>query len=123
VYTSLKDVTKNLRLDYEPDELLGTVIGFPLEFSHGEQWDYSNTGYFLLGFVIEKASGQPYAEFLDSCIFRPLGMEAARLNDQFELITNRATGYEPCCHVSLKILRMHFRVALVWEAYWARFSS
>ena len=93
-YTSLATFAKNLRKDYEPDELIGLVRELPLDFNPGEKWDYSNTGYFLLGLVIEKASGESYASFLSSRIFRPLGMDTARVNDQFELIPNRATGYQ-----------------------------
>jgi CubicO group peptidase (beta-lactamase class C family) len=93
-YTSLPSFAKNLRKDYKPDELIGLVEDLPLDFSPGEKWDYSNTGYFLLGLVVEKASGESYASFLASRIFRLLGMETARVNDQFELIANRATGYE-----------------------------
>jgi CubicO group peptidase (beta-lactamase class C family) len=57
------------------------------------EWDYCNTGYYLLGLVIERASGQSYGDFLAARIFRPLGMDTARVNHQFEIITNRATGY------------------------------
>jgi CubicO group peptidase (beta-lactamase class C family) len=66
------------------------VTDVPLDFNPGDKWDYSNTGYFLLGLVIKKASGQSYAGFLASRIFRPLDLDTARLNDQFELISNRA---------------------------------
>jgi len=93
-YTELPNFFATVRKDYEPDEIIGLVTSRPLEFAPGEKWAYSNTGYYLLGLIIEKVSGQSYGEFLMRRIFRPLGMDTARLNNQFELIPNRATGYD-----------------------------
>lgn len=93
-YTDLPNFFGTVRKDYTSDELLGLVSGRPLDFSPGEKWVYCNTGYYLLGLMIEKASGQSYADFLNARIFQPAGMTNARVNHQFELIPNRATGYE-----------------------------
>jgi CubicO group peptidase (beta-lactamase class C family) len=93
-YTGLQNFFGTIRKDYEPDELIGLVRDLPLEFEPGERWNYNNTGYYLLGLVIEKVSGQPYADFLGARIFKPLGMTTARVNHQFEIIANRATGYD-----------------------------
>jgi CubicO group peptidase (beta-lactamase class C family) len=92
-YTELPNFFDTVRKDYKPEELLGLVLNLPLEFRPGEKWAYSNTGYYLLGLIIEKASGKSYAEFLATRIFGPAGMDTARLNDQFEIIPHRATGY------------------------------
>ena len=93
-YTDLPNFFGTIRKDYTADELLGLVTDRPLDFAPGEKWAYCNTGYYLLGLIIEKASGQTYADFLSKRIFQPLGMATARMNNQFELIPNRATGYE-----------------------------
>jgi len=93
-YTDLPDFSKSARKDYEPDELLALVTDRPLDFTPGEQWHYNNSAYFLLGLIIEKVSGRSYNDFLAERIFKPLGMETARVNRQFEIIPNRATGYE-----------------------------
>jgi len=92
-YTELPNFFATVRKDYGPEEVVGLVTDLPLDFSPGEKWAYSNTGYFLLGLIIEKASGQSYGEFLVARLFRPLGMDTARVNHQFEIIPNRATGY------------------------------
>ncbi len=92
-YTDLPEFRKTLRKDYEPDELIGLVTDRDLDFSPGERWRYNNTGYYLLGLVIEKASGRSYDDFLKQRIFQPLGMATARMNDQSDLIPHRATGY------------------------------
>ncbi len=65
-----------------------------LEFRPGETWSYSNTGYLLLGNVIEKASRKSYWAFLDERIFKPLSMNATRSGEPRAIIPNRAAGYE-----------------------------
>jgi D-alanyl-D-alanine carboxypeptidase len=65
-----------------------------LEFQPGETWAYSNTGYLLLGNVIEKASGKTYWEFLEERIFKPLAMKASRSSEPAAVIGGRAAGYE-----------------------------
>lgn len=76
-----------------PDELLKKFFELPQEFDPGQTWAYDNTGYILLGWVIEKASGVPYWQFLEERIFRPLGMTATRSTDPRALVPNRASGY------------------------------
>ena len=76
------------------DELLKMFFRLPLEFQPGESWAYDNTGYYLLGFVIQKASSQSYWQFLDDRIFKPLGMTATRNTDPQPIVPNRASGYE-----------------------------
>ena len=68
----------------------------PLEFQPGARFRYSNSNYNLLAFIIEKASGKQYGEFLEENIFRPLGMNATGNDDGSDtLIPNRASGYVP----------------------------
>jgi len=92
-YTGLPDFFKDVRRDFRQDELIGLVRDLPLEFEPGARWSYNNTGYFLLGMIIERVSGRTYGDFLQERIFRPLEMTTARVNEQFLIITNRATGY------------------------------
>ncbi len=92
-YTSLPGFNRNPRKDYNGEELISLVRDLPLEFSPGEKHVYSNTGYYLLGYVIEKVSGESYGTFLKKRIFEPLAMETAMFNDQFKIVPNRATGY------------------------------
>jgi D-alanyl-D-alanine carboxypeptidase len=92
-YTEVPDFEKITVSDATPKEVIKTVASFPLQFQPGEKWAYSNTGYFLLGLIIEKASGKPYGDFLQERIFKPLGMTATRTNDLHDLIKNRACGY------------------------------
>src|SRR5262245_17561545 len=65
----------------------------PLDFTPGVRFKYSNSGYYLLGMVIEKVSGRSYPEFLRAEFFEPLKMARTRYDSNSELIPNRAQGY------------------------------
>jgi D-alanyl-D-alanine carboxypeptidase len=92
-YTEVPNFHKITVSDASPEEVVKTVADYPLQFQPGEKWAYSNTGYYLLGRIIEKASGKSYADFLQERIFRPLQMTATRVNDLQDIIDNRACGY------------------------------
>ncbi|WP_423737846.1 serine hydrolase domain-containing protein [Chitinophaga caseinilytica] len=62
-------------------------------FPPGSRFDYSNTGYVLLGLIVEKTSGMPFPEFLRQRIFQPLGMKNSTVNSLTDSIPNRAYGY------------------------------
>lgn len=76
------------------EELLKMFFKLPLEFKPGETWAYDNTGYYLLGIIIEKVSGKSYWQFLEERIFTPLGMVATRNTDAPPIVPNRASGYD-----------------------------
>jgi CubicO group peptidase (beta-lactamase class C family) len=75
------------------DDALPLVYSQPLEFSPGEKYQYSNSGYLLLGAIIEKVSGLPYPEYLREQIFQPLGMAESGIVFEDEVVPNRARGY------------------------------
>ncbi len=79
--------------DYTQAEIIKMVAAFPLDFPPGERWAYNETGYSLLGMLIEKVSGKTYEQFLRERIFAPLGMRDTRLDNSAEIIPNRADGY------------------------------
>lgn len=65
-----------------------------LNFMPGEQWLYSNSGFFLASVIVKRVSGKSLPEFAEEQIFRPLGMTHTRYNDDhMAVIPNRATGY------------------------------
>ena len=61
----------------------------------GQQWAYTNLGYIVLGYLLEKISGQSYEEFVQENIFKPLGMNNSGLVSFVTVIPRRATGYWP----------------------------
>lgn len=65
----------------------------PLEFSPGEEFSYSNTGFLLLGQVLEKVSGETYAAYLRRHPFQPLGMNDTVFDETMTIMPNRANGY------------------------------
>ncbi len=91
-YTGLSgfDLTKRLKRD----EFIKAIGAFPLEFEPGERWNYSNSGYNLLGFIIESITGKSYWDFVQTKIFKPLGMTKTADRDPQFIVPNRADGYE-----------------------------
>jgi CubicO group peptidase (beta-lactamase class C family) len=67
----------------------------PLDFPPGEQWAYTNLGYIVLGYLIERVSGQTYEDFVQQNIFKPLGMNDSGLLSFVTVIPRRASGYWP----------------------------
>jgi CubicO group peptidase (beta-lactamase class C family) len=81
---------------YEPGPPEKLVLrDVPLNFQPGEQWAYTNLGYIVLGYLLEKISGQTYEEFVQENIFKPLGMKDSGLISFVAVIPRRATGYWP----------------------------
>ncbi len=93
-YTGLAEWPPKWREDLTLDQLMALFKDKPLEFNPGEQWAYNNSGYILLGAVIEKASGKTYEDFVEQEIFAPLGMKHSFYNHNEELIPGRVQGYE-----------------------------
>jgi len=73
----------------------------PLDFAAGESWKYSNSGYNLLGYIVENVSGMSYWDFLRAKILNPLGMTASTDRNPSTIITNRAAGYEQTNHLHI----------------------
>jgi D-alanyl-D-alanine carboxypeptidase len=92
-YTKL--IPPVLRMDQglRPDEVFQKVAALPLDFQPGEKFEYNNSGYLILGLIIERVSGQPYGKFLESRIFKPLGMSSTMIYDWLQIIPNRGAGY------------------------------
>lgn len=85
--------TKLAPLNLSDDELLQGVSGKAFDFEPGASWRYSNTNYYLLGMIIAKASGRPYAAFMQDEFFTPLGLAHTRHGSESAIIPRRAQGY------------------------------
>lgn len=93
-YSSLTNSYKTFqKVHHEKSELIKMFTSKPLDFEPGTQWKYSNTGYYLLGMLIEKLSGKTYSEFLTENIFLPLGMLNTGIDDEKKIVENKASGY------------------------------
>lgn len=94
-YTSLPNFADEISRDpYGVEEFVKTYCSGDMEFEPGARFNYNNSGYFLLGAVIEKITGQPYEKVLEERIFKPLGMKDSGYDHHGPIISNRAAGYE-----------------------------
>lgn len=94
-YTNMGSFMAMTREDKTPIEIIDHFKNEPMDFDPGEQWSYNNSGYIILGHIIENISGKSYAEYIDENIFKPLGMLNSYYGSKFNLIKNRAIGYTP----------------------------
>jgi len=108
-YTNNLDVMlRQSKLGTKPEGILKSVLTQPLEFAPGSKWSYNNTGYVMLGMIIEKLDGRPFAASLESRITKPLGMNQTYFTSERTLVPNRAqgyvktkTGFENCAFINM----------------------
>lgn len=92
--SGLYDFTRgNNMTDHSEASFLAFLETQPLDFSPGTSWRYSNSGYFLLGFVIAKVTGMPYEKAVKQYIFDPLGMTHSGFNFKHLASRDKTTGY------------------------------
>ena len=92
-FTSFPEYPKFRPFPHTPEQLVALFRDKPLEFTPGERMVYSNSGYVLLGYLIEKVSGETYQDFLQKNIFNPLGMTDSGYDSNSAIIPRRAAGY------------------------------
>ena len=93
-YTELKRVmVDEPEREFTHQEMLDMVQNEPLAFDPGTQFEYSNTGYYLLGMVIENVSGKSYCAYMQDEFFGPLGLTRTRCDSNTEIVKGRAQGY------------------------------
>ncbi len=92
-FSGMKDPEKKLALDCTPNEVIDFFKNLPMRFAPGSKWEYSNSGYFLLGHIIETITGKTYAEYLEENIFKPLGMTNSLYASNTRIIKNRVGAY------------------------------
>lgn len=92
-YTNISDTVLKAANDYTPPQIIDIFKNQPLRFAPGTRWEYSNSNYFLLGYIIEKLSGKTYAEYLHDVFFKPLAMTNSYYANDIPIINNRVDGY------------------------------
>ncbi len=93
-YTDFPDfVAKRAAEKMTPEELVSTFSEKPLDFEPGSQFKYSNSGYVVLGAVIEQVTGKSYKDVLEEKILKPLGMTNSGYIDLEKITPKRARGY------------------------------
>jgi CubicO group peptidase (beta-lactamase class C family) len=92
-YTGLPEWISRVREDMTLQTLIALFKDKPLEFKPGEKWAYNNSGYILLGAIVEKVSGKSYEQFVEEEIFAKLGMKSSRYGHAGEVVPRRVSGY------------------------------
>ncbi|HVO72566.1 MAG TPA: serine hydrolase [Ignavibacteriaceae bacterium] len=92
-YTNDPDFIKTVEAEIKPEDLVDQIKKYNYEFNPGDKWEYNNSGYFLLGYIIEKVSGMSYGEFLKQNLFDPAGMKNTGVHSSHIKLENEAVGY------------------------------
>lgn len=78
----------------DEDTFIKFISAKPLNFSPGKEWDYSNSGYYILGYIIKKVSGMEYEKAIENYILKPLQMNHTGFHFNSVTDSNKAFGYE-----------------------------
>jgi CubicO group peptidase (beta-lactamase class C family) len=92
-YTSLPNFMSLSTLSLSKDSMISYFRDKPYDFSPGTKWNYSNSGYFLLGYIIEKVSGQSYRDYLYEHVIKKAGLHNTDANRWDTILPFRARGY------------------------------
>jgi CubicO group peptidase (beta-lactamase class C family) len=93
-FTSFPDYRQYERDDVKPVDLVAKFKDKPLDFEPGAEFRYSNSGYIVLGYILEKVAGEQYAKFVQENLFKPLGMKDTGVDRNVMVLPHRAQGYE-----------------------------
>ena len=93
-YTELPDFGTKAREPAKPEQFIETFAKLDLFFEPGTRFSYSNSGFFLLGVILEKVTGQKYEQLLREHIFTPAGMGDSGYDSTAPLLSKRASGYD-----------------------------
>ena len=92
-YTDIPEFWRIAATPVEKDSMIALIRRQPFDFSPGSNWNYSNSGYFLLGCIIERASGQSYSDYVLNKVIKKAGLENTFVNRWDSILTNRVKGY------------------------------
>ena len=92
-FTKMKSIMGIAKKEMTPKELVDFFKDEPIDFEPGEQFLYNNSGYVVLGYIIELVSRSTYEDFIEENIFKKLGMNNSYYGSDREVIKNRAYGY------------------------------
>lgn len=93
-YTKFPNFVAMTTIEKTPEQQIELFRDKPLEFPPGSSYEYCNSGYVLLGYLIEKISGLSYQDFVVQNIFKPLEMNDSGYDSHSEILLHRASGYE-----------------------------
>ena len=112
-YTSEPRFIERVTKATTTEAVVKTMKKYSYDFEPGTKWSYDNSGYFLLGYIVEKVSGQSYGDFLRENFFQPLGMTNTGVYRKHLDLPQEALGY------SLYVYTNGFQRAINWDMSWA----
>lgn len=92
-FTKMKTISEIAQKEMSPKMMVDFFKNEPVDFKPGEKFEYNNSGYVLLGYLIELVSGEKYEDFIRKNIFEKAGMRNSYYASDRKLIKNRAYGY------------------------------
>ena len=93
-YTDKPGFMDSVTKPIKSDALVKSFENDPFDFDPGQKWSYCNSGFFLLGCIVEKVSGESYEEFMRKTFFEPLGMRNTGVHHSDAELKNVALGYD-----------------------------
>lgn len=108
-FTDMKSINEISKKDLTPVELIDFFKNEPMDFKPGEKFKYNNSGYVILGYIIELLTGKSYGDYIEQNIFQKIGMESSIYASHKKIIKNRASGYQDkngyinCTYISFTI--------------------
>lgn len=93
-YTDKPDFIASVTTPVKAEDQIRSFKNDPFDFDPGKKWLYSNSGYFLLGYIVEKVSGRSYGDYLRLKFFEPLGMKDTGVHRSDVALDHEALGYQ-----------------------------
>jgi CubicO group peptidase (beta-lactamase class C family) len=110
-FTDRPGFLRYVTLPITPSAMVDTIKVRPYDFNPGDRYLYNNSGFYLLGYIVEKISGKSLASYLKETFFKPLGMNKTGIYETKELLDNEAYGYS---YENGKLIK-----AINWDMSWA----
>lgn len=92
-YTGKPEFMLTVRTFTKPDALIKSFKGDAYDFEPGQRWLYNNSGFFLLGHIVEKLSGKTLGEYFKATFFDPIGMKDTGIHHWSDILANESQGY------------------------------
>ncbi|GGE60971.1 CubicO group peptidase (beta-lactamase class C family) [Pedobacter psychrotolerans] len=93
-FTKMKSLNQIAQQNLSPKQMVDFFKNEPVDFNPGEKFEYNNSGYVILGYIIELVSGDTYENYINKNIFEKIGMKHSRYASDVAVIKDRAYGYQ-----------------------------
>lgn len=109
-FTKMKSISQIAQKDLSPKELVDFFKNEPVDFLPGEKFEYNNSGYAVLGYIIELTAQDTYEHYIQKNIFTKAGMTNSRYASDVAIIKNRAYGYQQKNNQYVNKTRISFNI-------------